>query len=36
MDKIEKFLDREIRPYLKSHGGNIEIINYSVVFAPIP
>ena len=30
MDKIEKFLDREIRPYLKSHRGNIEIINYSI------
>ena len=26
MDKIEKFLDTEIRPYLKSHGGDIEII----------
>ena len=30
MDKIEKFLDREIRTYLKSHRGNIEIINYSI------
>jgi len=30
MDKIEKFLDKEIRPYLKSHGGDIEIINYSI------
>lgn len=30
MDKIKKFLDKKIRPYLKSHGGDIEIINYSI------
>lgn len=30
MEKIEKFLDVEIRPYLKNHGGDIEIIDYSI------
>lgn len=29
MDTIEEFLDKKIRPYLKSHGGNIEVISYS-------
>lgn len=27
INKIEKILDEEIRPYLKTHGGNVELID---------
>lgn len=29
MEKLEIFLEQNIRPYLRSHGGDIKIINYS-------
>lgn len=29
IDEIEKIIDEEIRPYISSHGGNIQFINFS-------
>ena len=28
MNNLEKFLDENVRPYLASHNGNIEILNF--------